>query len=297
METGSEDQQAKRVAYVEIGDEPRVRCLIPAELAINEGDECVVEVNGVQDFGRVSAIDDFAGGSKKPCCCPELLRRATLQDKSHASESVLRSKMAMETCLTKVKTFGLEMHIVRVHFSLDLSLLTVVFGATERVDFRVMVKELSGELRARVVMKQVGVRDEAGMTGGVGQCGRCLCCATWLHDFESINVKMAKNQQLSLNPSTIGGMCGRLKCCLRFENDCYRELVRGMPNEGSTVRTPEGDGFVLSKAILKEKVKVRLRDERVLDFDMRDIEILQNAKNSDGRRRPRKDGGGRKGQR
>jgi len=174
---------------------------------------------------------------------------------------------------------------VRVKYSFDRSVLVILFAAEERVDFQEMVKEISDELRTRVEMKQIGIRDEAGITGGLGPCGRNLCCCTWLNNFESINVKMAKIQRLSLNPGAISGMCGRLKCCLLYEYENYRELGRLLPRDGAAVKCPDGKGYVIDKDILAQRVRVRLDDERVLEYGADDVETIWSEKRVDSRRR------------
>ncbi|GAG39857.1 unnamed protein product, partial [marine sediment metagenome] len=151
--------------------------------------------------------------------------------------------------------------------SFDRKVVTISYTAEERVEFQDMVAELSGELHARIEMKQIGVRDAAGITGGLGPCGRRLCCDSWLHKFEAVSVRMAKNQRLSLNPNTISGVCGRLKCCLHFENECYSELGRRLPRDGALVKCPEGKGCVVDKNVLAQRVKVRMEDGRVREFD------------------------------
>lgn len=263
-----------RIAYVEIDGGPRLRCYSPPDLAIHEGDQCIVEADKVLEFGRVARLEDAVSDSSGARNLPSVVRRATLQDQTKVNESALMSKMALESCSAKVEKYELKMRLIRVRYSFDRSVLMVLFSAEERVDFREMVKELIGELRTCVEMKQIGVRDEAGITGGLGPCGRRLCCCTWLHNFESINVKMAKTQRLSLNPGTIGGMCGRLKCCLRYEYETYRELNRRLPRDGATVRCPGGKGYVIDKNILAERVRIRLDDERVLEYDADNVETV-----------------------
>lgn len=277
--------ETKRLAYVEIAGEPRIACLVPSELAIKEKDECVVDDNRVLELGQVVALEETRGDVRRDRPLPVVLRRATLQDKAQTAETGVRSKMAMSTCAAKVEKLKLPMRLIRVRYSFDRSLVRVVFGADERVDFRELVRELSEELRARVEMRQVGVRDEAGMAGGLGTCGRVLCCASWLHGFESVNVKMAKTQQISLNPVTIGGACGRLKCCLRYEFDCYRDLAQKMPREGSIVRCATGQGMVLARDILGQRLQIRLEDDRVVVAPMGEIEVLVARQEPAGRKR------------
>jgi cell fate regulator YaaT (PSP1 superfamily) len=197
---------------------------------------------------------------------PVVVRRATLQDQSRARENAVYLKMAKDMCRRKVEEHKLEMQVVNVRHSFDRKVITIAYTAEQRIQFRELVKELAAEFQARIEMKQIGIRDAAGIVGGMGPCGRQLCCGSWLRNFEAVSVRMAKDQKLSLNPNTISGVCGRLKCCLRFENACYRELSKVLPREGATVSTPEGKGRVIGRNILAQKVKVRLDDEKIREF-------------------------------
>jgi cell fate regulator YaaT (PSP1 superfamily) len=246
------------------------RCACPAELAIGKGDHGVIEADRVQEFVQVVEL------TQTPCDpaadgLPLLLRRATLQDQSRASENGLMARSATRKCHEKVRQLKLEMRLVLVRYAFDRSRLTVFFTADAYVDFRQLVQELASDLRCRIEMRQIGVRDAAGMIGGLAPCGRCLCCSVHLRDFDNINIRMAKMQGLSLNPSTINGMCGRLKCCLRYEQNAYAELDHGLPHEGAWVQCPAGRGKVVARALLRRRLKVQLEDQRVLDFDAEDV--------------------------
>lgn len=260
-----------RIADIEIDDGPHLQCAVADDLAIHEGDQCVLQHSRALEYGRVVRLSESPDDAP-PDGVPRLVRQATLQDQAKEHENLLRGKMAREKCEAKATEKKLEMRIVRVRYSFDMAMLYVDFTAGHRVDFRAMVKELSGDLRTRLEMRQIGVRDEAGLIGGMGPCGRNLCCCSWLDEFESVNVKMAKAQRLSLNPTAISGMCGRLKCCLRYEYENYRECERGMPRDGQSVACPEGKGRVMDHDILSRKVRVRLDDDRVMTFDADDVQ-------------------------
>ena len=264
-----------RVAHVEIHEGPQVKCFVPPDLALHVRDDCIVEENRTLDFGRVMRLVEHTGDPREVGSLPRVIRQATLQDQAKAKENALRSKMAQDSCAASAERHGLEMQLVRVRFSFDRSLLTVVFLAEKRLDFREMVKDLTGELKSRVEMKQIGVRDNAAIAGGLGPCGRALCCCTWLEHFESINVKMAKTQGLSLNPNSISGMCGRLKCCLRYEFATYRECDKQVPRDGATVTTPSGTGTVVGRDILGQKVRVRFDDNRVHEYAAADVDVTR----------------------
>lgn len=263
-----------RMAQVQIENGPQLTCHVAPELAIHPGDQCIMDVDGFLEFGRtlsVAAAGDVARTENRP----EILRCATLQDQAEAKEVALRSKFAREKCVASAEHHKLDMRIVQVRYSFDRKLLRVVFAATDRVDFRAMVGDLAREFGCRVEMKQIGVRDEAAMIGGLGPCGRELCCCTWLRHFQPVNVRMAKVQNFSLNPGAISGMCGRLKCCLRYEHEQYRDLSTHLPREGACVECPHGEGWVVDRDILGQRVKVRLGEERVIDCAADDVMVVR----------------------
>ncbi|MBI2440500.1 MAG: hypothetical protein HYV35_03920 [Lentisphaerae bacterium] len=213
-----------RLLHINCDDTHPWKCIAAAELAIGAGDACVVEADGVPEYGHVLALS----GEREslPGDLPRVLRRATMQDQTLAHENQLVAKATWRLCLEKINALRLNMRLVRVHYALDRSHLTVTFTADERVDFRQLVQDLAAETRARVRMRQIGSRDEAAIRGGLSPCGRVLCCAVWLKEFNNIHIRMAKSQGLSLNPAVLNGMCGRLKCCLRFEQAGYEEPQR-----------------------------------------------------------------------
>jgi cell fate regulator YaaT (PSP1 superfamily) len=254
------------------------------DLAIGIGDACIVEAERVSEYGHVISIDGETPSA--PENLPRLLRRATMQDQAMAGENQLFSKTALRLCQEKIKEHRLDMRIVRVHYSLDRSHLTVTFTADERVDFRQLIHDLAAETHARVEMRQIGARDEAAICGGLATCGRVLCCAGWLKEFDNVHIRMAKSQGLSLNPVTLNGMCGRLKCCLRYEQACYQDMARGLPHEGCRVRCPAGQGCVLETRVLDRKVKVGLDDRRVMEFNAQDVFVLGNQPSNKDNRQP-----------
>ena len=214
-------------------DESRLRCFCEPGLAVHDGDHCVLSIDGISEFGQVVHIEEKADEPSDEERKVSVTRCATLQDQAKAEETAVMNRMAIKTCREKAEKHGLAMDIVRVRYSFDRTVFKVVFVAEERVDFRELVKDLAGEFHARIIMRQIGVRDEAGLIGGIGPCGRNLCCCTWLRHFESVNVRMAKTQHIPPNPTAISGMCGRLMCCLRFEYDNY---VDGHMDSGNVIR-------------------------------------------------------------
>jgi cell fate regulator YaaT (PSP1 superfamily) len=171
---------------------------------------------------------------------------------------VKKKEKAIKLCQEKVDKHGLVMKLIDVEYTFDNSKIVFYFTADGRVDFRELVKDLAGVFKMRIELRQIGVRDEAKMLGGIGSCGRALCCHSWLADFEPVSIKMAKVQNLSLNPTKISGICGRLMCCLKYENDIYMEFRKGMPEVGEKVKTPDGLGKVVDTNLLERIVKVRL---------------------------------------
>lgn len=269
-EQAAEAPQAGRIAAVAIDIGPPTRCHSPAAVAVHEGDVCIVDVEGVLECGPIVSLADAPAGEDVRKL-PQLVRRSTLQDQTRSKETELLGKIAVEKCTAAVSRYSLPMRLVRVRYSFDRQVLSVLFCSEERVDFREMIKDLSSQLHVRVRMKQIGVRDEAAIIGGLGPCGRSLCCCSWLRRFDSVNVRMAKTQRISMNPNAISGMCGRLKCCLRYENDVYRDMDHALPRDGDTVTCPEGRGVVVDKNIMGQTVRIRLEDQRVVECAAVDV--------------------------
>jgi len=205
----------QRLLLVDCGDIQPWQCSSPAGLAINKGDACIVQKDGILDCGHVIMDSRSDKGELKGL--PTVLRRATLQDQAVATENGLLTKNAWRVCRQKVSESNLPLRVELLRYAFDRSQLTIIFTAEERVDYRQLIHDLSSELHIRVEMKQIGVRDAAALRGGLAPCGRIMCCKVWLRKFDNVNVRLAKNQGIPLRQSSINGMCGRLKCCLRFE--------------------------------------------------------------------------------
>lgn len=255
-----------RTVTIHFEDDSLVNAVSPVGLAIHQGDLCVVECNRVPEFGQILQLADHEGVMPAKGTMPVILRRATLQDQSRAKENAVNSRMASKTVHKRVEEHKLPIHIVQVRYSFDRSVLHITFTAENRVEFGELVKNLAGELRVRIEMKSLGVRDAARLVGGMGVCGRPLCCKTWLSNFEVVSVKMAKTQRLALNPGSISGMCGRLKCCLKYEFENYRTMGEGLPRDGAMVRCQDGCGCVCDKDIMSQRVRVRLEDGRIRNY-------------------------------
>jgi len=233
------------------------------ELGIEVGDKCVIRKDFFQDFGVI----ERKGAELEPGSHPDIpsvIRKASVHDLSAADENLVRAKSALRTTQRFVDDLKLEMKLLNAHYSLDNKMLVIQFTADGRVDFRELVKQLSHALNTRIELRQIGVRDEAAIYGGISVCGEQLCCCRFLKEFSSINVKMAKEQDLSLTPSTISGVCGRLKCCLKYEHEGYLEMEKTMPHRGEYCEGPEGKGRVVDRNLLTQTVLLELENNNVV---------------------------------
>lgn len=240
----------------------------------------VVETARGVECGEVVLIDKEIDEKQFNIPVKPIIRRATQDDYRQMEENLKKEKEAYDICVQKVKANQLDMNVVDVEYTFDRSKILFYFTADGRVDFRQLVKDLASVFRTRIELRQIGVRDESKLLGGLGLCGRQLCCSLFLGEFEPVSIKMAKEQSLSLNPTKISGTCGRLMCCLKYEQDVYEELLQYTPNPGAVVDTPVGKGTVVYTSILKGLVKVKLdsETEKVLqEFDVSDIVILKDA--------------------
>lgn len=230
----------------------------PDELELTEGSEVIVETARGLEFGIVTAEPCKVNEKSVVKPLKKVMRIADENDLKKHEDNMRRKESVLKTCQEKIDSRKLEMKLIDVEFTFDNSKVIFYFTADGRVDFRDLVKDLAGVFRMRIELRQVGVRDEAKMFGGVGTCGKGLCCHTWLSDFNPVSIKMAKQQGLSLNPTKISGVCGRLMCCLRYENEAYQYLRKGMPDVGEHVKTPDGIAVVVDTNLMREKVSVRM---------------------------------------
>ncbi|OMP66853.1 PSP1 domain-containing protein [Domibacillus epiphyticus] len=239
----------------------------PGELGIKLEDHVIVEtVRGVE-YGHVVVGPKEVDEDDVVLPLKKVIRTADQKDRLAVQENSEAAIAAFETCTDKIIEHNLDMKLVDVEYTFDRNKVIFYFTADGRVDFRELVKDLASIFRTRIELRQIGVRDEAKMLGGIGPCGRMLCCSTFLGDFEPVSIKMAKDQNLSLNPAKISGLCGRLMCCLKYENDEYEAARRELPDVGQKVQTPSGYGKVTGLNILERLVKVYIPDlERTLEF-------------------------------
>ena len=254
----------------------------PKGLTIPAGTDVIVETAQGPEFAHCAAGNHQVPDDAVVKPLRSVLRIATDNDKHTAAYNRSREKEAFDVCKKKIQQHKLEMKLVRVECSFDGSKILFFFTADGRVDFRELVKDLAGVFRARIELRQIGVRDEAKMLGGLGICGRPFCCAQFMDEFLPVSIKMAKTQNLSLNPTKISGTCGRLMCCLKYEQDAYEDAVKRMPKNDSFVLTPDGPGNVSDVNLLKETVNVRLddRSDGSRCYHNCEVCVLRNGKGS-----------------
>ncbi|MFD1362603.1 PSP1 domain-containing protein [Lentibacillus salinarum] len=241
----------------------------PGNHNIEVDDYAVVEtVRGIE-FGKVVLTNRQVDEEDVVLPLKKVIRVADQQDKRTVVENKELADNALESCSQKIREHDLDMNLVDVEYTFDRNKIIFYFTADGRVDFRNLVKDLAAAFKTRIELRQIGVRDEAKMLGGIGPCGRLLCCSTFLGDFEPVSIKMAKDQNLSLNPAKISGLCGRLMCCLKYENDDYETAKRELPDMGENVRTPYGEGKVVGLNILERVIHIEIPEkDRVIEYTL-----------------------------
>ena len=252
----------------------------PMGLTVANGQNVIVETGKGLEYGTCVRPNGFVNDQTVVQPLRPVVRLATEKDEKQVKENQRKEKEALGTCQKLIERHGLEMKLVRAEYSFDGSKIIFFFTAEGRVDFRALVKDLAGVFRARIELRQIGVRDEARMLGGLGICGKPFCCAQFLDEFQPVSIKMAKTQNLSLNPTKISGTCGRLMCCLKYEQCAYEDAVKRCPKQESFVECPDGVGNVSSVDLLKERVKVRLEDstEQPKSYRVSEIRVVRNGK-------------------
>ena len=273
-------EQAVEVVDIQFRPGQKIYYFDPDGKSFQAGDHVIIDTARGAEYGTC------AGGNhriaQKDVVAPlrKVLRKATAQDERVVADNRAKEKKAYDICTEKIAEHGLDMQLVSAEVAFDGSKILFYFTADERVDFRELVKNLASVFHTRIELRQIGVRDKAKMVGGLGICGRPFCCASFLDDFQPVSIKMAKTQNLSLNPTKISGTCGRLMCCLKYEQDAYEDLIRTSPRLDSFVDTPEGRGTVVEIDLLRQRVKVRMEDspETVGVFANADIAVLRSGK-------------------
>jgi cell fate regulator YaaT (PSP1 superfamily) len=259
------------ICKVAITDAIQLDCIGPASLGLKKNDWCIVKCERHDDYGRVTHVGGTPPIGYDLRNAPKLSRRATLVDQGKAHENQVRSKGFHRTAVEKIAAHDLPMRLVGTHYAFDRKLVIFLFTAPGRVDFRELLKDLNSALQTRVELRQIGPRDQAGVIGGLGTCGRALCCSTFLTNFVSINVKMAKDQGISLNPSNIIGACGRLKCCLAYEHEGYKLLLKSLPRVGTKCSCNGCDGKIIDRNPLTQTVRVALEDGSVVTVNADEV--------------------------
>lgn len=270
-----------KVIGVKFKDNGKTYYFNPKDLVVTKEDCVIVETIRGLEFGYVTLVDKEVDEETFQSPLKDVIRIATKEDFKKNEENKVKSKNALETCIKKAREHNLDMKFIEAEYTFDNSKVIFYFSAEGRIDFRELVKDLASIFKTRIELRQIGVRDESKMLGGLGHCGREFCCHKFLCDFQPVSIKMAKDQGLSLNPTKISGACGRLMCCLSYEQCGYEEKIKRVPKVGSLVSTPMGEGTVISANILKEEVSVKLvgKDDDVdlEKFKANDVKVIKGV--------------------
>jgi cell fate regulator YaaT (PSP1 superfamily) len=254
---------------------------------IRVGEYVVVETARGEEVGKVVVSPRQVSGDDIIRRLKGVVRKASAVDLTQMKYYQYRERDALVRCQEKVQEHGLPMKIVRAEYNYDGSRLVFFFAAEKRVDFRKLVQDLARSFRARIELRQIGVRDEAKILGGVGRCGRELCCSTWLTEFDPVSIKMAKLQDLPLSPMDISGVCGRLLCCLAYESDYYAEMKDKLPKVGKVIDTPHGQGKVIEINVVKEAVQVELESKVTVEVTHEELSSVAQTPSKSAKRRRR----------
>ncbi|NTW71028.1 MAG: stage 0 sporulation family protein [Eubacteriaceae bacterium] len=251
----------------------------PHNLEVDKGDNVIVETARGMEYGHIVLGTKFVTDEEIVSPIKPVIRKATQKDDKVYEKNKEKEIKALEICKEKVEKHELDMKLIDVEYTFDNNKVIFYFTAEGRVDFRELVKDLASVFKIRIELRQIGVRDEAKMLGGLGPCGIPLCCSKWLGDFQPVSIKMAKEQNLSLNPTKISGICGRLLCCLKYEQDFYEAIGKKLPHEGQLVTVTDGKGIVFKVNALRETVTVKLEgDDAVLkEYHLEDIKVERSG--------------------
>ncbi len=252
----------------------------PDGLKLKSGDHVIVETSRGIEYGTVVIPSKNVTDDEIVPPLKKILRIATPEDDKQIEINKEKEKEAMKLCQEKIHKHNLEMKLIDVEYTFDHNKVLFYFSAEGRIDFRELVRDLAGVFKTRIELRQIGVRDEAKMMGGLGICGRQLCCSLFLSDFDPVSIKMAKEQNLSLNPTKISGTCGRLMCCLKNEQAAYEDIIKNIPGVGSVVETADGKGSVTAVSALKGILTVAIEngdEKRLKDYKVEDVKIIKKA--------------------
>ncbi len=275
-----QEESTAEVVDIQFRPGQKIYFFDPDGLTCKTGDHVIIDTARGPEYGTCVGGNHHISTKDVVSPLRPVLRIATEQDEQTIAQNRIKEKQAYEACLKKIDEHGLDMQLVSAEYAFDGSKILFFFTADERVDFRELVKALASMFHTRIELRQIGVRDKAKMVGGLGICGRPFCCASFLDDFQPVSIKMAKTQNLSLNPTKISGTCGRLMCCLKYEQDAYEDLIRTSPKLDSFVDTPDGRGTVVEQDLLRQRVKVRMEDrpEVIESFSNEEIAVLRSGK-------------------
>lgn len=247
----------------------------PDGIELEVGDNVILETTRGIECGQVVVRPKMVTEAEIVAPLKKIIRKASDVDIKQVDINRAKEKEAFKACLKKIEEHGLPMKLVDVEYTFDANKIIFYFTADGRIDFRELVKDLAAIFRTRIELRQIGVRDEAKMLGGLGTCGRGLCCASFLGEFDPVSIRMAKDQNLSLNPTKISGICGRLMCCLKYESEAYESEKSHYPSEGTPVNSPVGEGKIVSINILKRTLLIEMKESKQLvEFPLSDLEIL-----------------------
>jgi cell fate regulator YaaT (PSP1 superfamily) len=267
-----------RVVEAILREQGKTEVFDARDITMHRGDTIIVETDYGKDYAHVLVEPYDKEPDEKEEKIHKVLRRANYRDVEKIKKNLDESKNAYKKCLKRIESHKLPMKLVQAEYSLDRNKVVFYFTSEGRVDFRELVKELAAIFKARIELRQIGVRDESKMLGGLGLCGMVCCCKRYLKYFDTINIRMAKLQRLPLTPTKIFGICGRLLCCLKYEYKHYRELSKNIPKEGTIVLTNMGEGKIIDLNIIKQTVTVSLEEGRQFEFPVSEIKILEEKK-------------------
>ena len=240
----------------------------PNGIKVEKEDNVIVKTERGLQFGTVEVANKEISSEQLTSALSNIVRIASKKDVEQNEKNIASSKEALSKCKELIEKYKLEMMVLDASYTFDRNQLLFTFIADSRVDFRKLAKDPANIYKTRIELRQVGVRDKAKEIGGYGSCGRPLCCSKFLCDFDSVSINMAKNQNIALNPTKINGCCGRLLCCLKYEDECYKELNKNLPKVGKKVKTDKGEGKVISVDVLKQKYRVSVPDNGIVEVDL-----------------------------
>ena len=280
MKNKPEEQSTVEVVDIQFRSGQKIYYFDPAGKKYAAGDHVIIDTARGPEYGICTKENHFIHKMEVVSPLRQVLRLANEQDEKVVAENIKTEEKAHQACLKMIEEMKLDMQLVSAECAFDGSKILFFFTADERVDFRELVKSLASMFHTRIELRQIGVRDKARMVGGLGICGRPFCCGSFLEDFQPVSIKMAKTQNLSLNPTKISGTCGRLMCCLKYEQDAYEDLLKNAPKNESFVDTPDGRGSIIEVDLLRQRVKVRLEEQTdtAVWHKNEDIAVLRSGK-------------------